>query len=273
MASLPHSGDILQTVHTLAERIGRIERARRPAWKQIISSGVPALDRMLPAGGLHRGTLVEWLAVGPGSGAAALALRATRQAARAGGAVVVIDRHQRFYPPAAIHLGIKAQQLIVVRPASAADLAWAFDQALAARGVAAVWGEPGSQDDHTLRRWQLAAESSGALGLLLRGESARHEPSWAEMRLLVEPIAGQRADRNRRLRVELLRSRTGCVGGAIELEISGHADLQEEPSTGQEQVARRRGLKYETRDVHLASPVAATEIESGSKSRRRRRRA
>ncbi|MGD9644102.1 MAG: ImuA family protein, partial [Pirellulales bacterium] len=190
-----------------------------------------------------------------GSGAGTLALIAAREAARQGGAIVVIDRQGLFYPPAALRLQIGAEQLIVVRPESDEDTAWALDQALRTRGVAAAWCAVGAQDEHTLRRWQLAAETGGAIGLLLRPQAVRHEPSWAELRLGVEPLAQPReAARCRRLRVTLLRARFGHAGRSVEIEI---------PTSR----TKSRGTSDETRFEHMAAPVAP------AKTRRRARRA
>lgn len=266
-----NSQDSAALVRALAEQVRRIEGVKRPASEVVISSGSGTLDRLLPEQGFRRGTLVEWLGCGPGSGAGLLALRAARQAMGHGGALVVVDRKRLFYPPAAVRLGIDLKQVIVVRPECDADHAWALDQVLRTRGVAAVWGESGEQDDHTLRRWQLAAESSGALGLLVRNQAARDAPSWAELRLLVEPIA-QPPDRamgrpptghSRRMRVTLLRCRTGQTGGAIELEISERT-TEHDPIDGE---AKGRDTRHETRTVHLASELAA------AKTRRHVRRA
>jgi hypothetical protein len=272
MALPCHSRDIADVVAALAEQVRRLERAKRPAAEGVVSSGCGPLDRLLPEGGLRRGTLVEWLG-GPGSGAALLALIAAGQAAAEGGALVVVDRRRLFYPPAAVRLGIDLEKVIVVRPECEMDHAWALDQVLRTRGVAAVWCEPAEQDDHTLRRWQLAAESSGVLGLLVRDQRARDEPSWAELRLLVEPIAqphggkaGQRAGarpaagRNRRVRVTLLRSRAGQAGGAIEW------DICERTTDSQEDRLPERGdTKHETRAVHLASELAAAKTRRHSR--------
>jgi len=267
--SMPlHSQRIVEAVAELTERVREIERPRRPAREGLISSGDCRLDRLLPEAGFRRGTLVEWLAAGPGGGAGTLAMIAAREAARQGGAIVVIDRDALFYPPAAVRLGIDLAQLLVVRPSRDEDRAWAMDQVLRTRGVAAVWCEVDAQHDHTLRRWQLAAESSGALGLLVRPEAVRHDPSWAELRLLVEPVARpRRAGRNRHLRVTLVRSRVGHLGRAVELELpTPDAFLNELPETAPPRT-RRRGTSDETRPVHLASPLAA------AKTRRRARRA
>ena len=268
-----HSPEITQVVAELAERVRQIERPRHPAREGTFSSGHPRLDQALPERGLRRGTLVEWLAAGSGSGAETLALIAAREAARTGGAIVVLDPAGLFYPPAAIRLGIELEQLIVVRPACDEDHAWALDQVLRTGGVAAVCSETAmgngakGPDDHALRRWQLAAETSGVVGLLARPLAARDDPSWAELRLLVEPLAApERAGRNRQLRVTLLRARGGQAGRTVELELRTPESLLDEPLLS-EPPARRRGTPDETRSVHLASPLAA------AKTRRRSRRA
>ena len=78
-------------------------------------------------------------------------------------------------------------RLFVIRPASDADEIWAIDQTLRCAGVAAVVGWPGRVSATVFRRWQLAARSSGVVGLLVRPAAARHEPTWAETRIQVFP--------------------------------------------------------------------------------------
>ncbi len=63
----------------LRRRIARLEAPRQPAQDQRLPSGCEALDRLLPAGGFRRGTLVEWLSAGDGAGAGTLALLAARE--------------------------------------------------------------------------------------------------------------------------------------------------------------------------------------------------
>ncbi len=227
LTSTTHSGGIeprsdrAALVLALGEQLRQIEGARFTASAEVISSGHAALDRLLPEGGFRRGSLVEWLSSGAGSGAATLALAAARPALENGQALVVVDRRRRFYPPAALRLGIPLERMIVVRPANDADQAWALDQALRSRGVAAVWAAVEQAEDSTLRRWQLAAETSGVLGFLLRSKRARREPSWAELRLGIEPVASEARTQARapRLRVQLLRSRLGRSGSTVELEL------------------------------------------------------
>ncbi len=233
-----------QIVERLTAEVRRIERGALPGGTAGISSGCAALDRLLPQGRFVPGTLVEWLAAGPASGAGTLAFLVARQAAAGeqGGQVVVVDRQGEFYPPAARGLGLALTELIVVRPRNERDERWAVDQSLRCRGVAALVAWPERLDGRTFRRWQLAAEAGGCLGLLLRPERARREPSWAEARLWVEPrpsVGWGEALRapplarplacssvglaphptGRRVGVEVLHARGGATGRSVELEI------------------------------------------------------
>jgi protein ImuA len=179
---------------------------------------------LLPEKGFRSGTLVEWLVAEEGAGAATLALDAASRAG--GGSVVVLDRDHEFYPPAAVRLGIGPARLIVLHTTKKADHDWALDQALRCPAVAAVMAWPdswGKLDGRTFRRLQLAAEQGGGLGLWIRPDTVRAEPSWADVRLLVEPLpSGSRSGRKRRLKVCVLRCRGGGGGGAraVEVEIN-----------------------------------------------------
>ena len=183
---------------------------RGPA--ECFSTGCPALDRLLPGGGLARGSLVEWLADEPGSGAAMFATVAAREAQRDGGAVVVIDQDAGFYPPAAAAWGLDLASTIVVHPSSDADQRWAIDQALRCPHAAAVLAWPRRLDGRTFRRLQLAAEASGAVGLLVRPAAAQREPSWAQVRWAVAPRPTPRevAGEQWQLALRLLRVRGGA---------------------------------------------------------------
>ena len=136
--------------------------------------------------------------------------------------LAVFDHRREFCPPAAVRLGIEPEQLLVIHADSAADDHWAIDQALRSQAVAAVLAWPGRLDDRTFRRWQLAAEEGGCLGLLLRPETAKGEPSWADVRLSVGPLP---ADRIRceaasgYCRIVLLRCRGGNAGRGVNVEL------------------------------------------------------
>jgi len=203
-----------------------------------LTSGCAELDRALPEKGFRSGTLVEWLSGGEGDGTATLVFRAAAKAFRAadktsraaagacqdGGVVVVLDRTGEFYPLAAVAQGIEPARLIVVHPGNKADHIWALDQALRCPAVAAViaWPESldGKLDGRTFRRLQLAVEQGGGLGLLVRPERVRCQPSWADVRLLVEPLPGPSpSGRPRRMRIVLLRCRGGRGEQTVDVEI------------------------------------------------------
>jgi protein ImuA len=235
-----HAQNPPQLIAALRRQIARLEGVHRPVRPEGISSGCTPLDRLLPGGGFHRGTLVEWLSAADGSGAESLAIVAAREACREGGVVVVLDPRREFYPPAVARAGIAPQCLLVVQPATEADNHWTLDQALRCAGVAALLAWPDRLDGRTFRRLQLAAEEGGGLGLLLRTQAAQAEPSWADVRLMVEPLPAAETSRGRRLRIDLLRCRHGAGGQSIDVEIDD-----------------------ETHTVHLASPVAAATVRHG----------
>jgi len=211
-----------ETVRKLQNRIRCLEGTQPAVDEEVISTGCEALDRLMPFSGLKRGSLVEWLGIGPGSGAATLALLCARQACTSGGALVVLDRRQQVYPPAIAGWGVDLDKVILVYPKNKQDEFWAWDQALRSAAVAAVWGRIDQIDAWQFRRLQLSAETSGSIGLLLRPIEKRGQPTWADVRLLVEP---RPSNRGRRMRVELLRCRGAAGGANVQLEFdewTGH---------------------------------------------------
>ena len=205
-----------QDLSLLRQQIAAVELSTQEDESKIVSSGCPGLDQLLPQGGFKQPSLVEWLSANRSGGAQTLALVAAREACQAGKSLVVVDRPRRFYPPAAAAWGIDLSRLIVIHPASEADELWAIDQALRCRGVAAVWARREQLDSRDFRRLQLAAESGGTLGLLIRSARARGEPSWADVQLAVSP---RPSSGGWRLGVEVTRCRGSHPGQSVELEI------------------------------------------------------
>jgi protein ImuA len=221
-----------QTVAWLREQLHRFEAARRPACSERMSTGWEPLDRLLPAGGVTRGSLVEWLSAAPGCGAGTLALGMARQACREGRPLVVVERRGEprrggWYPPAFCGQGILLEQTILVRAGDRGEELWALEQVLRTEGVGAVlcWAEGFGQ--RALRRLQLATEVGGGLCLLLRPASVRTEPCWGRLRLLVEPLSMSDGSASaaemwvnvRRLRVRVMHVHGGAGGQQVDLEI------------------------------------------------------
>jgi hypothetical protein len=236
-------------VQQLRTRLRQMQRAgTQPNGAGALSStGMAALDALLPAGIFRPGMLVEWIMAGEGSGAARLALPMACQSLQNGGVLVVIDERREFYPPAAVRLGVDLDRTIVVRPRNHQETIWALEQALRCPGVAATLSWIGPLPDRLFRRLQLAAEHGARLGLLMRPAEALKTSTWADLRWLVQPLqspaeqnqpasclplraphdvrsclsgtSGLSVTSGRRLRIELLHCREGTPGGAVHLEI------------------------------------------------------
>jgi protein ImuA len=182
-------------IDQLRDQIRGVETAGRMDDGIRVSSGCAAIDRLLPEGGYQRGTLIQWL-TGGGQGADYLSLLVARQACQDGGALVVLDPLNQFYPPAAAAIGINLDNLIILRTENLvgseqelhSDLLWSIDQALRCPAVAAVWGPLGRIDERWFRRFQLSAETSGCLGLFIQPIQAARQPSWAEVQWMVSHL-------------------------------------------------------------------------------------
>ncbi len=245
-------------VARLAEQLRGWESALEDEPKQGTTSGCSQLDALMPQGGFSPGSLVEWVAAGPGSGATTLALAVARAACGEDGWLVVIDTAGTFYPPAAAALGAPLRRMLLVRPPSGNVARWATDQALRCPGVAVVLAWPETLDSTTFRRWQLAVEQSRVLGLLVRPAAALREPSWAEARLLVEPCLSE--DDFRRWRIELLHARGGWGGRTADLGIhheTGHWFTDRIAGTGGSAASALRVVP------RLASAALATGAAGG----------
>lgn len=209
-------------VASLRAQLARWE-ARRPVRDESpISSGCRALDGLLPGGGLPRGALIECLEDEAGvGGGGTFALLLARQAALAGGAMVILDVRGSFYPPAAALWGIDLAEVVVIRAVEAHDQLWALDQCLRCPVVAAAWAPLERLDPRDFRRLQLAAEAGGGLGFLVRSSVMRKQPSWSALQFWIHPRPCEGADLGvgRRVCVELTRCRQASPGGRIELEM------------------------------------------------------
>lgn len=187
-----------ETIEDLRKRIRRVETVslqHRDA-ALVVSTGCEAVDAMLPDGGYRRGALVEWLSAAPGCGAEVLAWLTAIRASSCGGAIVVVDPRREIFPPAAVGWGASFAPCLAVQPQTDADAYWAIDQALRCPAVAAVWSVAalggshsgdflGGVNERWLRRFQLAAEAGGTLGLFVRPISEARRPSWCDFRWLL----------------------------------------------------------------------------------------
>jgi hypothetical protein len=247
-------------VDRLRAQLERLEGSTDRGAGTILSTGSRALDRLLPHGGLRADAITEWVSQAEGSGAAALAMIAAANHLHdsaggpgSGGPLVVVGS---FYPPAAVALGIAAERIVWVRPSGGAELVWAIDQSLRCESVAAVWAQVGADlDDRDARRFQLAAETGGTPGLLIRPAAVRGRPTFADVRLHVSHRhhsagAGSRFG-GRVLQVTLDRCRGGAAGGSVWVQIDDRARLHDFFPTPSAPISN-----HETAALRLASELA-----------------
>jgi len=227
----------------LRARVARIERAGlddRDVPPAIPLS--PEMDRDLPGGGLPRAALHEILSDGAGAavGFAALLM------ARSGGTVFWIARDPDPYPPGLMRFGLPPSRLIVAQPACHADALWATEEALRCRAVSAVLLMAERPDATAMRRLQLAAETGGGIGLLLResepGSEDHEGPSLATTRWRVTGRAGGGAGDlgDPQWTLELLRCRAGRPRSWHATWRAGMDSLVPDDDAGEEEAAPRR---------------------------------
>lgn len=217
-----------ERIVSLREEIRKRERRDMSAAGDVVSTGCDALDELLPSGGLRAGSLLEWIDAVDGGNAAALSLRVGRAVVAANDPAVLIDAGHGVHPLALAALGFNLSRLVIVRPATPHEAIWSCEEALRCTGARWVWASLPLLSDQQFRRLQLAAESSGCIGFLLRSAIARRRPSWAEARWLVHPQPSRTA--SPRFRVDVIYSRGRPVRSVAEIQFDGVTGTVQEAS-------------------------------------------
>jgi protein ImuA len=224
-----HPGSKAVVLAELRGRIRRMEGIGGADGSRLLPLGVPAVDRVLPDGGLPLGCLHEVVgendpfnSVATGFSAAILARISKRQGSQSQGTegqgeVVWITRGNDLYAPGIAAYGLTPERLIVVRARRDTDILWAMEEALRCRALGAVLGEIGDIDMVASRRLQLAAEASGVTGLLLRTADRRLGATasvtrWGLSAAPSQPLDGEPGLGLPRWRTRLLRCRGGQPG-------------------------------------------------------------
>ena len=180
----------------------------------VISSGVTGVDQCLPRGGLLQGSLIEWVAE-PGVGAVEIAgcgVRAGITERRVWCVVDLAGTFQGGRSPTA------PGRCCIVRPEREVDMWWTVEQALRCPGIGVTWCWAERVPEHVLRRWQIAAEAGGGIGVLFRPAEALRQKSWGDVRLHVTPVR-RAVPQSRTVRVEVAQCRGSFGGQSVIVEI------------------------------------------------------
>jgi protein ImuA len=244
----------LPIVEELRERIQRLEGAAAHR-RLVLSFGIKAIDRHLPGGGLALGALHE--VAGGGNGAidgAAAALFTAGIAARARGKVLWCLTRPDIFAPAIAQAGLLPGRVIYVEAGDEKSVLACFEEGLRHGGLGAVVAEVARLSMTASRRLQLAAESSGAIGIAIRrwrrqteaadfGQPTASVTRWRVSALpstqLPVPGVGRA-----RWQLELIRSRAG-ESADFEVEACDAKGRLALPSdlvhgSGQKEIGRRR---------------------------------
>jgi protein ImuA len=152
----------------LREQIRRIEAGERVS-RGFLPFGEPEIDGRLPGGGLALGALHE--IAGGANGAldgAAAALFAAGILARTHGPVLWCVSHRDLFAPALAQTGLHPDRVIYAEAGSDKGVLACMEEGLRHGGLAGVVGEIGRLPMTPSRRLQLAAETSGTIGIAIR---------------------------------------------------------------------------------------------------------
>jgi len=229
--------EVRETVQELRRRGGLFSfRNDVPA-----SEPVSSRNSISPELGVRAGAIVECLMERHGAGAVTSAAQIMASSSDVRGFFVIVDHAREFYVPALSGWGIDPGQALLLRPETQEEASWAIEESLRCPGVSATWawldkGMPA----RVHRRWQLAAEAGGGVGLFFRPATARREPVWADLRLLVTPQTGNQEE-TRRLKIDVLYRRGGKGGTTQAWEIDHAAGLVRlVPEVAHSEVAMRK---------------------------------
>jgi len=244
----------LPIVEELRERIQRLESAAARR-RLVLPFGIKEIDRHLPGGGLALGALHE--VAGGGNGAidgAAAALFAAGIAARLRGQVLWCVTRQDLFAPALAQAGLVPDRVIYVEAGDETSVLVCFEEGLRHGGLGAAVAEVARLSMTASRRLQLAAESSGAIGIAIRrwrrhteaadfGQPTASVTRWRVSALPATPLPVPGVGRAR-WQVELIRCRTG-ESADFEVEACDAKGRLALPSglvhgSGQKEIGRRR---------------------------------
>src|SRR5262249_44170988 len=134
----------------------------------------------MPELDLRPGAIVEWLVGRPGAGAWTSTSWILSRCLDGRGAWVIVDPVRESYVPALSGWGINPSRILLLRPATLQETCWVIEQCLRCPGVSVTWASIDRQLPTTVcRRWKLAAEVGGGVGLLFRPDDAQREPACA----------------------------------------------------------------------------------------------
>lgn len=206
------------SIQHLRSQMARIAGPGRHAGGQraALPFGIAEIDSRLPAGGLARGGIHDLVGSLPAIAGFLAALLGRQTGLQQ---ILWVTPQTDLYAPGLSQFGLNHRRLTLACARRVDDRLWAVEEGLRALEDGAVVAEVDKADLTETKRLQLAAESSGGIGFLIRH---RPEASAALTRWRIEPMRS--ADCRATWRVVLERCRGAEAGGDWNVEWD-HASL------------------------------------------------
>lgn len=214
---------------------------RRDVWRgsqapaaQTVASSFTRLDELLPGGGWPHGALTEIIVARQGIGELRLLLPALARLSRGDRWIAFIAPPFIPFAPALAAAGVELSRLLLVHPRTREEHLWAVEASLRTGACAAVLAWPETMTAPQMRRWQLAAEMGGAVGILFQRRNVANSP--AALRLHLTPAVKSAVE------LHILKRRGGWPTGPVRLEFD-HALAMRESSgfSAGDKLSRRAG--------------------------------
>jgi protein ImuA len=189
--------------------------------------GLGEIENSFPSGVFPKKAIHEFITVDPEDAAASDGFIAGLLSVlmENGAACVWVSTSRRLFPASLGLFNVAPERIIFVDVQTEKDVLWITEEALKCGGFAAVVAELHNVSLIESRRLQLAVESSGVTGFILRKDGNKTASTVATARWKISPLPSQTEDGMPglgfpRWQVELLKVRNGNPGSFI-LEWAG----------------------------------------------------
>jgi len=191
------------------------------------SIGLGEIENSFPGGVFPKKAIHEFITILPEHAAASDGFIAGLVAVlmKNGAACVWVSTSRRLFPASLSLFNVEPERIIFMDVQSEKDVLWITEEALKCEGLAAVVAELNTVSLIESRRLQLAVESSGVTGFILRKDGNKTASTVATARWKISPLPSENEDGMPglgfpRWQVELLKVRNGNPGSFV-LEWAG----------------------------------------------------
>jgi hypothetical protein len=172
----------------LLQQSALIWRGREMSRPNTRTTGFQPLDERLPGGGWPVGALIEIAPFCEGVGEVSLSVPLLQSLCRDGRPIALVSPPHIPYAPALVRAGLPLRSILWLDASRDEDARWSAEQVLRGGQAGAVLLWSATEDQRSLRRLQLAAETGGAFAFMFRPASTLCHPSPAALRLALYPV-------------------------------------------------------------------------------------